>query len=214
MRRQTDDGRLGEVYQGSFRLRPGDGQGNEAYLNRQPYFQQMDRFLIHETGVHWIDTFRYLFGEVASVFAQLRRLNPVIAGEDSGLVIFNFTSGVQAVFDGNRLADHKADNRRLTMGEMTIEGARGVLSLSGDGDIAFRQNGDNCTQAIDYPWQNINFGGDCVYLLQRHVVDSWLAGKAFANTGRDYLKNLEIERAIYQSADQGCVIAVHHEDNC
>ncbi|MEM7565547.1 MAG: Gfo/Idh/MocA family oxidoreductase, partial [Pseudomonadota bacterium] len=73
-----DEGRLGEIYQISFWLRPGDGQGPEAYLDRQPYFQQMPRFLIHETAIHFVDTFRYLMGEVTAVYAQLNRLNPVI----------------------------------------------------------------------------------------------------------------------------------------
>ena len=35
------------------------------------------------------------------------------------------------MFDGNRLADHKAENRRLTMGEMLIEGSKGTLRLNG-----------------------------------------------------------------------------------
>ena len=37
---------LGELYQVSFRMRPGDGQGKNAYLDRQPYFRKMERFLI------------------------------------------------------------------------------------------------------------------------------------------------------------------------
>ena len=39
-----DAGRIGDVYQLSFWLRPGDGQGPHAYLDRQPYFQRMERF--------------------------------------------------------------------------------------------------------------------------------------------------------------------------
>jgi predicted dehydrogenase len=50
----------------------------------------MKRFLIHETGIHLIDVFRFLLGEVRSVYADLTKLNPVIAGEDSGTVLFNF----------------------------------------------------------------------------------------------------------------------------
>jgi predicted dehydrogenase len=42
-----DQGRIGTPLQASFRLRPGDGQGPRAYLDRQPYFQKMPRFLIH-----------------------------------------------------------------------------------------------------------------------------------------------------------------------
>ena len=82
---------LGEVYQITFRLRPGDGQGPEAYLERQPYFQTMERFLVHETAIHFIDVFRFLLGEEPStVYASLRRLNPAIKGEDAGLMLFSF----------------------------------------------------------------------------------------------------------------------------
>jgi predicted dehydrogenase len=49
----------------TFRSRPGDGWGPGAYLNRQPYFRTMPRLLLHETGVPFIDTFRYLAGEQA-----------------------------------------------------------------------------------------------------------------------------------------------------
>ncbi|MEQ3679943.1 hypothetical protein [Pseudophaeobacter sp.] len=81
----------------TFRLRPGDGQGAEAHLDRQPYFQNMPRFLVHETAVHWVDTFRYLLGNPLSVYADLRRENPVIAGEDAGYVLFDHRDGVRAV---------------------------------------------------------------------------------------------------------------------
>lgn len=86
-------GQLGDVQQVTFRLRPGDGQGPKAYLDRQPYFQQMERFLMHETAVHWVDTFRLLLGEPEEVLADLRRMNPVIAGEDAGHVIFAYAGG-------------------------------------------------------------------------------------------------------------------------
>ncbi|MEO1294188.1 MAG: Gfo/Idh/MocA family oxidoreductase, partial [Pseudomonadota bacterium] len=122
IRRLIDAGTLGALYQVAFSLRPGDGQGPDAYLARQPYFQRMPRFLVHETAVHWIDTFRYLMGEAETVYADLRRLNPAIAGEDAGHVIFDHDSGVRALFDGNRLLDHAADNTRRTMGEALVEG--------------------------------------------------------------------------------------------
>ena len=69
----------------TFRSRPGDGWGADAYLGRQPYFRTMPRLLVHETGVHFIDTFRFLGGEIVRVYGLLRTLNPAIAGEDCGL---------------------------------------------------------------------------------------------------------------------------------
>ncbi len=71
---------------------------------------------MHETAVHWIDTFRYLFGNPLAVYADLRQINPVIAGEDAGMILFDHPGGVRSLFDGNRHIDHAADNHRRTMG--------------------------------------------------------------------------------------------------
>ncbi|MFY7958680.1 MAG: Gfo/Idh/MocA family protein [Elsteraceae bacterium] len=197
------EGALGEIHQISFRLRPGDGQGPEAYLRRQPYFQQMPRFLVHETAIHLIDTFRFLFGEVSAVYASLRRLNPVIAGEDAGLVIFDFAGGARGLFDGNRLVDHASDNCRRTMGEMIIEGSAGSLTLDGRGRLFFRRHGETAPTEVPYPWRDDSFGGDCVYALQRHMIDHMLTGSALENRASDYLANLVIEQAIYRSDASG-----------
>ena len=204
IKRRLDSGDLGQIYQATFRLRPGDGQGADAYLDRQPYFQTMERFLVHETAIHFVDTFRYLFGEVAGVFADLRRLNPVIAGEDAGIVIFRHRDGVRAVFDGNRLVDHPARNKRLTMGEMMVEGARAVLRLDGDGDLFRRALQSNTWEPVAFEKSDAGFGGDSVYRLQRHVVEHLQGRGPVTNSARDYLANLVIEEAIYKSAAGRC----------
>ena len=201
LRRLLQSGMIGTCYSASFRLRPGDGQGPDAYLSRQPYFQKMERFLIHETGIHFIDTFRFLFGEVSSVYAELRRLNPVIAGEDSGTVLCEFRNSVSVLFDGNRLVDHEAEDTRLTMGEMLIEGAAGVLRLNGQGRIFFRKYGEQENEH-EYAWESCGFAGDCVFSCQSHVVSHLLNGTQFQNSGREYLRNLELEEAIYESHRQ------------
>ena len=200
--RLVQAGHLGPVHSVHFRMRPGDGQGPEAYLDRQPYFQQMERFLIHETGIHFIDVFRSLMGEVRAVTARLRRLNPAIAGEDSGVVIFEFDGGRFAVLDGNRLNDHAAENCRLTMGEMHLEGAAGVLRLNGYGRLFWKPHGESeTTHAYDFELRG--FGGDCVHALQEHVVAHLLDAAPAVNSGRDYLTNIRIEEAIYESHESG-----------
>lgn len=194
-------GDLGEIFQVAFRLRPGDGQGPRAYLDRQPYFQTMERFLVHETGIHFIDTFRYLLGDYRSVFADLRKLNPIVAGEDSGIVLFEHRSGARSVFDGNRLADHRASNRRLTMGELLVEGSQAVLRLDGDGRLFRRALGTNDETEVAFDWNRNGYGGDAVMRLQRHVVDAIRNSTPIENTAREYLHCLEVEAAVYRSAD-------------
>jgi predicted dehydrogenase len=191
---------VGELYQLTFRLRPGDGQGESAYLDRQPYFRSMPRFLVHETAIHLVDVFRFLLGEVRSVYADLRRINPGIAGEDAGVIVFKMASGARAIFDGNRCADHAADNRRLTMGELLVEGSGGSLRLDGYGRIFLRAHGSNKEGQHHFIWADTDFGGDCVYRLQRDVIDCLLSGRTPQNAAPEYLRNLVIEEAIYASS--------------
>jgi predicted dehydrogenase len=207
-RRLIDAGALGTLHCVSFRLRPGDGQGARAYLDRQPYFQTMPRFLVHETAIHWIDTFRFLMGEVTSVYASLRRINPAIAGEDAGYILFEFASGAAGIFDGNRLNDHVAANPRRTLGEMWLEGSAGVLRLDGDARLWWKPHRGAESEHVYDRGPAEAFGGGACERLQRHVVEHLVERKPAENTGRDYLANLRVEEAVYQSAREGRKISL------
>jgi D-apiose dehydrogenase len=197
-RRLIDAGSLGAVHSVAFRLRPGDGQGPRAYLDRQPYFQQMPRLLVVETAIHWIDTFRFLMGEVEAISARLRRINPAIAGEDAGYLLFEFDGGATGLFDGNRLNDHVAQDPRRTMGEMWLEGSAGVLRLDGDARLFFKpHHGPEAEHRYDRG--PATFGGGCCAALQRHVVAHLLHGAPVENTIADYLVNLRVQEAAYES---------------
>lgn len=199
---------IGSVLNITFRLRPGDGQGDDAYLARQPYFQQMPKFLVHETAIHLIDTFRFLVGEISDVCARLRRCNPVITGEDSGVIIFDFDNGAQGIFDGNRCLDHAASNHRRTMGEMLIEGTEGTITLDGEGIVYLRNFGEQKEVEQAYSWLDKNFGGDCVYLFTKHVVSHFIDNTPLENTAAEYLRNVAVEDAIYQSNDEKRVVNI------
>ena len=201
MRCLISNGRLGNLHGVSFRLRPGDGQGPLAYLSRQPYFQHMARFLVHETAIHFIDTFRFLLGEVSGVTARLRRLNSHIVGEDAGIIVFDFATGQTGLFDGNRLNEHVAENTRLTMGEMWLEGSAGVLRLDGCGRLWWKPQGGK--EALHpYSWPDTGFAGDSVHALQAHVISHLRDGTYLENSAREYLRNIEIEEAVYRSAKE------------
>lgn len=203
IRHALDDRIIGTVQQVTFRFRPGDGQGPEAYLARQPFFQKMERFLVHETAVHWVDTFRYLLGNPLSVYADLRQINPAIAGEDAGYILFEHPDGVRALFDGNRHLDHDADNLRRTMGNALIEGTGGTLALHGDGSVTHRAFGIRSERQLSPPDTWDGFGGDCVHALQNHVISGLLDCTPLENRAQDYLTVVKIEEAIYASARAG-----------
>lgn len=207
IKRLMNEDVLGEPFSLYFRMRPGDGWPEDAYLSRQPYFRDYPRLLIFETVVHFLDVFRFLFGEVATVYAQLQRRNPAIKGEDSGQIVLGFQNGVTAVFDGNRYNENEATNPFYTFGELRLDGRQGHLTLDAEGNMAFKPLGQPTTPH-PYSHDPSQFGGGCVYHLQRHFVDCLLHNKPFESNGRDYLKTLQLVEAVYDSAASGQVISL------
>jgi D-apiose dehydrogenase len=163
----------------------------------------MPEFLVRETAVHFIDTFRYLMGEVRAVSARLRRLNPVIAGEDAGVLIFEFDDECTGLFDGNRLNGHPASNLRRTMGELWLEGERGVMRLDGQARLWWLPHlGAETPHPYDDGAQRGAFGGASTD-LQAHVLAHLRHGTALENGARDYLVNLHVQAALYHSHASG-----------
>lgn len=203
IRRQLDDGVIGDrLHSISFRCRTGDGWQPDAYMSRQPYFREMPRLLIFETGVHFVDTFRYVAGEIDGVYASLKKLNRDIFGEDSGTVMFEFGSGATGVWDGNRFNEPTSPDARFTFGEALIEGNGGSIRLYGTGRLTVQPLGESESE-IDYKCEDRGFAGDCVFATQRHFIDCLREGRDFETSGAEYLKTLSVVEAIYQSAEAG-----------
>lgn len=205
IRRIRDDGAIGQFTHLYFRMRMGDGWGENAYLDRQPFFRDYPRLLVYETGVHFIDTFRYLLGEATEVYANLRRLNPVIQGEETGQLFFKFDTGATAILDANRYNEVESASPRYTFGELRIDAMNGHLTLDTGSNIRIKPLGQPGYD-LDYPRANVNFCGDCVYFLQRHFADCMLSGAEFEASGEDYLKTLRVVDAVYESAGKGDVV--------
>lgn len=203
-----DSGILGDrLHTINHRMRTGDGWGEDAYLARQPYFQKMERLLVYETGIHFIDVFRYLGGSITSVFAKLRKLNPVIRGEDAGLMIFDFENGCEGILDMNRYNEPYYENPRYTFGELKIEGNLGSLELYSNGSIKIKTLGKPI-ETISYIHEEKGFAGDCVYATQEHFVKCLKSGEEFETNGKDYLINLMLQEALYKSSSEKKSVSV------
>ncbi|MDA0224771.1 MAG: Gfo/Idh/MocA family oxidoreductase, partial [Proteobacteria bacterium] len=163
----------------------------------------MPRLLVVETAIHWIDTFRFLLGEVEAVSARLRRINPVIAGEDAGLIIFEFAGGATGLFDGNRLNDHVATNPRRTLGECWLEGSGGVLRLDGEARLWWKPHHGAESEHVYDRGPEDTFGGGACAALQRHVVAHLQTGAPLENTAQAYMTNLRVQEAVYASHESG-----------
>ena len=71
--------------------------------------------------------------------------------------------------------------------------------------------GSNEEVAQEFDWHDRNFGGDCVYNCQRHVVANLTSADSpppLMNTAKDYLAILKYEQAVYESSESGARVAL------
>lgn len=197
--RLISDGAIGQPICHHFRIRQRDGLGGNAYPN-QPYFREMPRLHIHETLAHSIDTARYLFGDVCSIHACVRRLNPLIAGEDRALLTVSHVSGVDGVIDGHRFLD--PDPPGPAMGDTVIEGHSGVLRISAPGEITL--NG----KSIYMPGELPGYKGDSARAAQMHFIECLRTSAAMESSIANYWNTFAAVDAAYTSVSSQRTIAV------
>lgn len=208
IKKLLDAGVIGDTLHSlTFRSRMGDGWGKNAYLGRQPYFRTMPRLLVYETGVHFIDTFRFLAGEISEVYARLRRLNPVIKGEDSGLLMFTFKQGAIGLWDANRYNSSTSTNSRYTFGTFLVEASGGSIRLYEDGKLTIQLLGE-AEMEHTYVHEARGFAGDSCYATQRHFIDCLIHNLSFETSGQEYLNVLRVQEAIYRSSESNQPVAV------
>jgi len=205
MKRQLAVGAIGELFSIAVRMRMGDGWPADAYLARQPFFRSYPRLLIYETGVHFLDAFRFLGGEITSVYARLQKRNSAIAGEDAGQVVCGFANGATAILDASRYNEADTADPRYTFGTVRIDGSKGHLELDLDGNLTIKPLGQP-SRKIEYAHDRQGFAGDCVYALQRHFVECMQAEREFESTGEDYLKTVALVEACYRSNAEGVAV--------
>jgi predicted dehydrogenase len=180
-----------------FRFRKRDGLGDEPYGD-QAYFRQEHRLIIQQTLVHHIDTARFLFGEIDSVYAQANRRNHRIAAEDQAIVTLTHENGVHGWIDGHRFLD--SNPQSPVLGDAFFEGELGTLSIFATGDV-YRNNIRS--------WKNdVTAGcfGDSVRATLVHFCSCLKDGSPFETGGRSYLRTFAAVEAAYRSvAERRCV---------
>ncbi len=196
IRKVIAQGLLGNIFNVYMKMRTGDGFGPDAYA-QQPYFKKMEKFLIFETGIHYIDTIRFLFGEPESVSCSIRRRNPEIQGEDSCLLRLNYNNDLAVTWDADRYA-YSEWLKPPANGFLTIEGSMGNLHLDPFGKIMLELRG-SVLQEHKYVIPT-GYRGGSVIGAQRHFLECLKSGQPFETEGDEYLKTVEIVFAAYKAA--------------
>jgi D-apiose dehydrogenase len=199
VKRLIKDGAIGQPIGYWFRTRHRDGAGPEPYP-QQIYFRGIPRFLIDELLVHHLDTARFLFGDIATVYAQARRINASIIAEDQALIVATHTSGLLGSIDGNRFVD--PDPNGPSLGEAGFEGDGGSLRVSASGEVF---------QGRRRVWKNQvreGYRGDSVRSTQEHFVTCLSTCEPFETGGQEYLNTFAAVESAYRSLAQGRAVSL------
>jgi predicted dehydrogenase len=171
----------------------------------QPYFADMPMLIVYEMMIHWIDTSRYLLGDVTSVYARLTHTNPAIVGEDGALVVLGHGAERTTAMDGS-WATPAEDGLSTREGDVVLEGSEGQLHFA-PAAAELRLTGAGGTEIVGrYPDTRAAFQqafDGCV----RHFARAVRAEEPFESSAADNLATLAATLAAYESARTGQVVA-------
>jgi len=171
----------------------------------RPWFAEMPRLVNYEMGVHYLDTLRYLFGEAESVYAQMRRVSPHIAGEDLATLMLQM-AGVTALVDMSWASipvPQGEGQQGVSWGECRVEGTEGTLHLSIGGLL--RLITDGAEREFPFPPNSEVLGYQGA---QQHFIDCLRAGEESETSGLEMLKTMELVFGAYDSAEHERVYRV------
>lgn len=154
--------------------------------------------VVIDSGIHYVDTMRWLVGEVSSVTAFLNRLiRKEISGEDTGCLLFKHAGGAISVLTLTWAARRPMDEHLFKLyGSMgTIVNAEaGVLVLAGD-------KPDEISKIEVEPRDS--FSAEI-----EHIADCIVEGRHPLVDGPEARRDLELVLAAYTSAKTGETVNV------
>lgn len=188
--------------------------------------------MVMDSGAHWVDTMRYWFGEIESVYARVEQIYPRphrrgealvdSASEDFWTSIFNFKSGLIGTWSWTISAPGKGFT------QLTLSGEKGSII---DADIfhpaAFQERGEcQLASGITYSMSKLQemylatlseaekdalfpygiTGGVTLELWD--FIDALSAGRPVEIDAEEGLRSKAVSEAIYESGQSGQVVQV------
>lgn len=201
VRKALDSGVIATPFWGRFSFRSGFD-----VFSGQPYLAEGERFIIEDLGIHTLDIARFLLGDVTSLVARTKRVNPKIRGEDVATILMDHENGATSIVDVSYATKLETDPFPETLIE--IDGTEGSIRLyQGYRLEVITQSGTTVSDVspkllswASRPWHNIQ---ESVFAIQQHWVDKLEMREETSTSGADNLKTFALVEAAYDSAASG-----------
>lgn len=199
-------GAIGKPFWGRFSFRSG-----YDVFSGQPYLAEGERFIIEDLGIHTLDIARFILGDVTSLTARTKRVNPKIKGEDVATILLDHENGATSVVDVSYASKLAKEPFPETLIE--LDGTSGSLRLSqgyrlevaGIDGVTVSDVSPRLLPWASRPWHNIQ---ESVLAIQQHWTDRLADHGETSTSGADNLKTFALVEAAYESAASGQAIDI------
>jgi predicted dehydrogenase len=151
---------------------------------------------VMDTSVHSLDLYRFLFGEITAVAAQLTTHTPGLAVEDTSVLLVNGPAAVPGIIEASWTTPVGAS-------ELVIFGTRGTLTVdytAGDFGVARLQRADELAATELRRSRHDRFAAEIASFLSRVG-----AGREPTPDGHDGLRAMQVIAAAYAATrGTGC----------
>ena len=197
IKKLIESGIIGKVVTITLTRHEADALCTPPFAN-QPYFVNMERFLLIESVIHPIDVVRLLGGEIKEVFCDMRRVSEVTRGEDSVYVHLSLEGGAWGMIYSTRCSEPDMENS--VCDGARIEGRQGFIRLDRDGVITVKPLFKPAFKH-EYEIPKVGYRGDSCRAALQHFADCLLSDEQFETEGEDYLNQaMRTVFAGYESA--------------
>ncbi|WP_235886253.1 Gfo/Idh/MocA family protein [Paenibacillus cymbidii] len=179
----------------------------------QPFLVDMPKFMFYEMGVHWYDTWRFLFGDPLRLYAEARSFSRNVKGEDSGVVTLGYehfyglmdTCWVTSREMTGPIVEDEVDAHFVE--HFIIDGDKATLKMYGtQGKIVLVDHNGQETVVAE---RTVLDHEESHFRLQSHFIDCLESGAPFQTDGEDNLRTLRLTFATYQSMETHQAVALY-----
>jgi D-apiose dehydrogenase len=180
-------------------------------FENQPFLRTVEQFIMADMGSHIFDVARFLFGEVARVYAQTHQITPGIAGEDAATVMMRMQQGATVVCNLSYASPVEHDLFPQTF--IHVEGDSGAVELAPDYWLRVTTEHGTETRRCappEYSWANPRYAlvHSSIVECHRNLLHALQTEAAPETSAADNLKTLRLVQAAYDSTRQSLAIQV------
>lgn len=210
-----NDGVFGDVFYAHFSTRLAGTVLSQKYpevpysLKRQPFFADMERFLVLESVIHHLDVCRYLFGEPDSIYARTHQVSELIKGEDVATAVLAYPHMTALVERSYGSKGHAPPPQQSETA--VIEGTEGSAFIDTQGALRIVLDGPEGRRELQPEYSLENAYASSYATTIAHFVEGLLNDRPFETSGDDNLRTLSLVFAAYRSAKTNQVVTLENQ---